>query len=412
MAITLQTLKGFRDFLPPEKHLRDNVAEKIRTSFKSFGFEPLETPTLEYAELLLGKYGAEADKLVYTFTDRGERQIGLRYDQTVPTARILAQYQGQLPKYFRRYQIQSVFRADKPQKGRYREFTQCDIDIFGSNSAVADAEILACSYSAFQSVGFTSAEIYINDRQSLFSTLEPFATEAISVLSIIQTIDKLDKLTPEEVANELIAKGLTEAQAKQVLFELEKCVMSDNLLDIVQKTISLGVPAEKLKFSSNLARGLDYYTGMIFEIRLPEFKMGSFGGGGRYDHLIKQLGGPDIPAVGIAFGFDRMVEAAKELNLFGQTNSEAKVLMTLFDENYAAESLVAAAAIRSAGISVEVFPSFDKLGKQFKHADARKIPWVVIIGESEVKAQKVTLKNMATGDQFDLSLGDAIAKLS
>lgn len=164
----LQTLKGFRDFLPEEKRNRNFVMEKIKETFEKFGFEPLETPTLEYSSLLLGKYGDEADKLVYTFEDRGGREIGLRYDQTVPTARVLAQYQNELPRYFRRYQMQNVFRADKPQKGRYREFTQCDIDIFGSTASTTDAEIVACTYEAFKNVGFDNLEIRFNDRQLLF----------------------------------------------------------------------------------------------------------------------------------------------------------------------------------------------------------------------------------------------------
>src|SRR5579859_5434391 len=168
MNMTIQTLKGFRDFLPLEKRKRDFVRGKIVEIFERFGFEPLETPTLEYASLLLGKYGEEADKLVYTFEDRGERKVGLRYDQTVPTARVLAQYANDLPRFFRRYQIQNVFRADKPQKGRYREFTQCDVDIFGTTSPLADAEILACTYFAFQNVGYPEIELRVNDRQLLF----------------------------------------------------------------------------------------------------------------------------------------------------------------------------------------------------------------------------------------------------
>jgi histidyl-tRNA synthetase len=411
MSQALQTLKGFRDFLPAEKRLRDAVAEKIKQTFQRFGFEPLETPTLEYAELLLGKYGAEADKLVYTFEDRGERQIGLRYDQTVPTARVLAQYQGQLPKYFRRYQIQSVFRADKPQKGRYREFTQCDVDVFGSQSAVSDAEVLACTYAIFQDLGLKTAEIQVNDRQSLFSTLSPFATETVPVLSIIQSIDKLDKVTPVEVTAELVAKGLTQEAAEALLIKLEKSAMSANLQDIVQKTILLGVPAEKLKFSPNLARGLDYYTGLIFEIRLPAYEFGSFGGGGRYDHLIETLGGPDIPAVGFALGFDRVVEAVKDLGQLATTEAATQVLVTIFSEELAETALEAATAFRSAGIRTEVFPAVDKLGKQFKYADTKQIPWAVVIGESEAAAKQLTLKNLATGEQTTLDLAAAIAQI-
>src|SRR3989344_5010964 len=186
MTIKPQTLKGFRDFLPEEKRKRDFVAQKIKEIFELFGFEPLETPTLEYATLLLGKYGKEVDKLLYTFKDRGDRELALRYDQTVPTARILAQYQSILPKYFRRYQIQNVFRADKPQKGRYREFTKCDIDIFNSTSPVADAEIIATTYFAFKNVGYPEIKLYINDRQTLFRYLKPYKSKSLNIFSIIQ----------------------------------------------------------------------------------------------------------------------------------------------------------------------------------------------------------------------------------
>ena len=221
MSSPVQTLKGFRDFLPAEKRKRDYVMAKMRTVYERFGFEPIETPTLEYADLLLGKYGDEADKLVYHFQDRGERDIALRYDQTVPTARILYQYQSELPRYFRRYQIQNVFRADKPQKGRYREFTQSDCDIFGSTDPIADAEVLAVFYAVYTELGLDSVSIEVNDRETLFSVLTPFATTQAPVLSLTQTIDKLDKQTPAEVTTELVRKGLTKTAAEQLLSELK-----------------------------------------------------------------------------------------------------------------------------------------------------------------------------------------------
>ena len=298
----LQTLKGFRDILPEQKQQRDFVINKVKETFELFGFAPMETPTLEYASLLLDKYGKEADKSVYTFKDRGGRKIGLRFDQTVPAARVLAQYQQQLPKFFRRYQIQNVFRSDKPQKGRFREFTQCDIDIFGAASPLADAEIIACTYQAFKNVGFKKIILKINDRQILFKVLKPFANNQVNTLSIIQTIDKLDKKSTNKVIKELTNKGLEKKTAKQALDKIKKANISQNLKEIINLSQNLGVPQKVLKFSPTLARGLDYYTGMIFEVILPELKAGSCAGGGRYDNLIKQLGGIDIPAVGIAFG--------------------------------------------------------------------------------------------------------------
>jgi histidyl-tRNA synthetase len=413
MNQTPQNLKGFRDFLPAEKRKRDFVASKVKASFEVFGFEPIETPTLEYADLLLGKYGDEADKLVYTFEDRGDRRIGLRYDQTVPTARVLIQYQNELPRYLRRYQIQNVFRADKPQKGRFREFTQCDIDIFGSTSPIADAEVLACTYFAYKNVGFPTVRLNVNDRQVLMGTLAPFATAEISTLSIIQTIDKLDKISVEDGVAELVRKGLPEAQARAAIGEIEKADMSSNLEEIVNKTINLGVPAEALVFNPKIARGLDYYTGMIFEVSVPEYPSGSLGGGGRYDQLIEQLGGNNVPAVGIAFGFDRMVEAADELGLIPTESTGTQVLVTVFDENEdsQAAALTTANQLRGAGISTEVYPAVDKLGKQFQLADRKAIPYVIIIGEAELTADQVTLKDMRSGEQQQISIDQALAQI-
>jgi histidyl-tRNA synthetase len=405
-----QTLKGFRDFLPLEKRKRDYVAAKIETVFRRYGFAPLETPTLEYAELLLGKYGDEADKLVYSFEDRGGRAVALRYDQTVPTARVLAQYQNDLPKYFRRYQIQNVFRADKPQKGRYREFTQCDCDIFAPGT-VADAEILAVYYSVYAELGLSSLVIEINDRQTLLSTLSEFTNDSVDVFSLIQSIDKLDKLSEGEVKAELIKKGLGTEVAVGALEAIKNAEMSENLYEIVDKAVALGVPKETLRFNPNLARGLDYYTGLIFEGRIPEYTVGSVGGGGRYDALINELAGIEMPAVGFGIGFDRTVEAADQLGLIPVENSEVQVMVALMDEDAIDSSLEAAAQLRKAGLTVEVYPQLDKIGKQFKRADQLGIPYVLLIGSIEKKVGKVTLKNMSTGDQTHYLLKDAIVEI-
>lgn len=411
MSTLVQTLKGFRDFLPEEKRKRDYVVAKMKAVYERFGFEPIETPTLEYADLLLGKYGDEADKLVYNFKDRGDRDIALRYDQTVPTARILYQYQAELPRYFRRYQIQNVFRADKPQKGRYREFTQSDCDVFGSTDSLADAEVLAVFYAVYFELGLKNIVIEVNDRETLLSFLQPFSTPAVGVLSLTQSIDKLDKQTPAEVADELIAKGLSAESASKLLSELQKVVPSEQLQKIVDKAKALGVPASALKFNPNLARGLDYYTGLIFESRLPEYPSGSLGGGGRYDKLIEQLSGYQMPAVGFAVGFDRTVEIADELGLLPSESLGSQVLVSVFDEQFAAESLKAATALRAAGIKSEVYPAVDKLGKQFKLADQKKIPYVVIIGETEVQSQTITLKTLKTGEQQQMSVAAVVEKL-
>lgn len=412
-STTPQNLKGFRDFLPAEKAARDYVMSSIAKTYQTFGFSPLETPTLEYAELLMGKYGSEADKLVYSFEDNGGRQVAMRYDQTVPTARVLTQYQNDIPKYFRRFQMQNVFRADKPQKGRFREFTQCDIDIFNSTDSIADAEILACTYAAFTNLGFKNVQLKVNDRQVLISTLKEFATTEVDVFSIIQSIDKLDKLPPEKVASELVDKGLLQQNATAVLEAINAAEQSESLKNILNLAESLGVPTTSLVFTPTLARGLDYYTGMIFEVIVPEYPVGSCGGGGRYDNLISQLGGPDIPAVGMAIGFDRVVEAASELGLLPENlGASARVLVSVFSEELAQESAKIAAQLRAAGIATELYPdASDKLGKQFKLADQKGIPFVVIVGEEEVASKMLALKDMKTGEQQILSLEQAVTLL-
>ncbi|HBU21411.1 TPA: histidine--tRNA ligase [Candidatus Beckwithbacteria bacterium] len=405
-----QTLKGFRDFLPNEKRKRDFVLEKIKQTFELFGFEPLETPTLEYADLLLGKYGKEADKLIYIFKDRGNREVGLRYDQTVPTARVLTQYKNQLPKYFRRYQFQNVYRADKPQKGRYREFTQCDIDIFGTTSPLADTEIIACTYFAFKNVGFPNVTLRINDRQILFDVIKKSGITEQKSLSVIQSLDKLDKKTVDQVQMELKKKGVTLEQFQKINNLLKQARPTKQLEKIIGFSISSGVPKDRIEFIPYLARGLDYYTGMIFEVIIPEFESGSLGGGGRYDKLIDQLSGTNTPAVGIAFGFDRMVEAASEMNLIPKATSVIKALITIFP-GYEGKSLNLANTLRTADIKTEIFPQDENLDKQLKYAAAKNIPFVLMIGPDEAKADKVTLKDMTTGEQQSLTLDQVVVRL-
>ncbi|AKM79131.1 MAG: Histidyl-tRNA synthetase [Candidatus Beckwithbacteria bacterium GW2011_GWB1_47_15] len=405
-----QTLKGFRDFLPNEKRKRDFVLEKIKQTFELFGFEPLETPTLEYADLLLGKYGKEADKLIYIFKDRGNREVGLRYDQTVPTARVLTQYKNQLPKYFRRYQFQNVYRADKPQKGRYREFTQCDIDIFGTTSPLADTEIIACTYFAFKNVGFPNVTLRINDRQILFDVIKKSGITEQKSLSVIQSLDKLDKKTVDQVQMELKKKGVTLEQFQKINNLLKQARPTKQLEKIIGFSISSGVPEDRIEFIPYLARGLDYYTGMIFEVIIPEFESGSLGGGGRYDKLIDQLSGTNTPAVGIAFGFDRMVEAASEMNLIPKATSVIKALITIFP-GYEGKSLNLANTLRTADIKTEIFPQDENLDKQLKYAAAKNIPFVLMIGPDEAKADKVTLKDMTTGEQQSLTLDQVVVRL-
>lgn len=412
MSNPVQTLKGFRDILPTQQRLFQRAAASLQTTFERFGFEPIATPTLEYAELLLGKYGDEADKLVYSFEDRGGRKVALRYDQTVPTARFLVENQNNLPKQFRRYQIGPVFRADKPQKGRFREFTQCDCDIFGSTDPIADAEILAVFYQAYADLGLNSVQIEFNDRQTLLAALSPFATDQVSVNSIIQSIDKLDKQSPEAVIAELETKGLPKSAAQAVLLKIENAEKSSNLLSIEQFATDLGIPPAQLVFNPKLARGLDYYTGLIFEAKIPEYPVGSVGGGGRYDNLIGELAGMHIPAVGFGIGFDRTLEAISQLESLPLSTQSAQVMVTVFSPELANQSAQLATQLRQAKIDTELYPSFDTLGKQFKTADQKNIPFAVILGQDEVEANKATLKNLLTGEQQTLDVSDLITQLS
>lgn len=399
-STTLQTLKGFRDFLPVQMRQRNWVREKVVAAFERSGFQPLETPTLEYKETIMGKYGAEADKLVYQFTDNGEREVAMRYDQTVPVARVMAQYRGQLLLPFRRYQIQNVFRAEKPQRGRYREFLQCDIDLFGSTDTLADAEVVATANAAYAAIGFTKFEIRVNDRQLLTSTLQLLATAEVPVNSIIQSIDKLDKMPADAVAQELQAKGLSAAAAEQVLSSIQAAQPTAALQEIIALAESLGVPANRIVFQPTLARGLDYYTGLIFEIVVDGYR-GSLGGGGRYDGLVELLSGISLPAVGFAMGFDRTVEVATELGLLPEALAPAEYLVTVFDDSPEMRQAAAATAamLRSQGKAVELYPQSVKLSKQLKYASAQGIPNAVIIGPDEWPRGEALVKEMTTGSQ-------------
>ena len=376
----VQTLKGFRDFLPKEMRKRQYVINTLKQVFESYGFEPLETPALEYAEILLGKYGEEGDKLMYKFKDNGDRDVALRYDQTVPLARVVAQYQNELPMPFKRYQIQPVWRAENTQKGRYREFLQCDADIVGANSPLSDAEIINLAEKALEKLGFSNYKIVINDRVN-FANVPPLA---------IATIDKLQKIGKEGVLKELGDKGIPASTLDEVLNKKP----TENLEKIIRL---LNNP--RVVFDPTLARGLDYYTGLIFEIEIEGYSAGSVCGGGRYDNLIGMFAGKDIPAVGFAFGFDRLVEAMDELNLFPTDLATTKVLVTVFSDDLRNKSIEVANKLRENDINTELYLDDAKMEKQLKYADQKGIPFVVIIGPDEAKNNTVTLKNMKTREQ-------------
>jgi histidyl-tRNA synthetase len=400
----IQPPKGFRDFLPQKSLQRNFLIEKLKTLFQRFGFDPLETPTLEYAEVLLGKYGEEADKLIYIFEDKGGRKLGLRYDQTVPLARIVSQYQN-LPKPFKRYQIQSVFRAENPQKGRFREFIQADIDIVGEESLLAEAEIIAVSLKIFKELGFKKTKIFINDRKN-FENLDK---------KVISAIDKLEKVGEEKVIEEIAKeKTISNDEAKAILDQIKNKKPNEAILKLFSllKTYDLK-EEEDFVFKPTLARGLDYYTGIIFEAVDDNYKGGSLGGGGRYDNLIGIFSKNSIPACGFAFGFDRLLEAGNELNLFPKKSTSTKVLVTIFSKDFIEKSIKVAAFLREKNINTELFLNPEKkLDKQLKYADKKGIPYVLILGEEEVKKNVVKLKDLKTGSQKEFSLEEALKILS
>lgn len=413
MGNNLRTLKGFRDFLPKQAKKRAQVIEIFRKTFEARGFDPIETPTLEYASLLLGKYGTEADKLVYAFKDRGEREVALKYDQTVPTAKFLSMYANEVGLPFKRYQIQPVFRAEKPQAGRYREFLQCDIDIFGTTSAISDAQILSTTVSALNALGLSNyIKIAINDRAILYMIIKQAGIEPDKYSGIIATLDKLDKKSKDEVREELQAKGLNDSQTDKIFEEIKSAQPTENLKRVIDLALDLGVKREKLVFTPHLARGLDYYTSTIFEIVLEGKKGFSIAGGGRYDNLIEQLSGSPIPAVGIAFGFDRIMQAIEEKNTLEDKKTCPQILVTIFDPSHLQDSIKLTSELLEKNVSVDLYPDLSaRLDKQFKYANRRQIPFVAIVGPQEKKNNTMQIKDMKTGKQEEMKIEEVIELL-
>ena len=417
MNIEPKILKGFRDFLPQEARKRQYVVDKFRSVFESFGFEPLETPVLEYEETLTGKYGEEGDQLMYRFEDNGKRRVAMRYDQTVPLSRVVAQYQNELPSIFKRYQIQSVWRADKPQKGRYREFVQCDIDTVGINSSVADAEIIATAAKALEAVGFKNFTILINDRRVFSELIEKGSVSKEEMDYAVVAVDKLKKIGEEGVIAELVGKGIANERAKEIFQLIQTQEKTDTLRDISSYLENIPTLKEKITFDPTLARGLSYYTGAIFETEVEGYPVGSICSGGRYDNLIGMFAGRQIPAVGISFGFDRMIDAMDTLGLFpaNLAVSATKVLVTIFLEELRQNSLETANKLREAKINTEIYLGEIKeknpLEKQLKYADQKQIPYVIIIGSEEAEKKIVTLKNLQTREQKQMNFEDLVSSL-
>jgi histidyl-tRNA synthetase len=477
--------RGMRDFLPADVRKREYVIGIIKQVYESYGFEPLETPAVENIETLMGKYGEEGNQLVFKILKRGEKLTGefakfselaesenspnstnsvnsltdlaLRYDLTVPLARVVADRRNELPKFFKRYQIQPVWRADRPARGRFREFYQCDVDAIGSGSMIIEAEMMSAVSEIFSRLGrpteaanFDDFVILVNHRDVLFGFGEAFKIADDKLNDALVVIDKADKIGPGAVMNELVNKGiLSEEDAGIMVMELFSSVGE------VRETSDTRSPVEKLedenheelnrlegiigqtergraglkaireflalskglqshghiRIQSSLARGLSYYTGAIFEVGLNrlDFK-GSIGGGGRYDGLIGMFGKEQIPACGFSLGLERILVVMDERGMFPPEIAEsapADVMVTLWSEETAAESLKLASELRSAGLRVTVYPEADKFGKQMKYADAVHVPFVAVLGESEIAEGKVTVKNMKTGDQVTVARGEA-----
>lgn len=409
---TLNTLKGFRDFLPEQAIARRFVVEKIRSTFERFGYDPIETPALEYAEVLTGKYGEDADKLLYTFKDRGERMVGLRYDQTVPTARLIGQY-PELPKPFKRYQIQSVWRQEKPQSGRFREVLQCDADIFAPNlTALMDAEPLALCYFVLLELGFKEITIKVNSRTLLFKMMEKAGVSRSLQLPAITAIDKLDKIGEEAVRTQL-AKKLSPQTAEAIFRELSACKPDDYLQICLETAYALGVLKESLIFSPTLARGLDYYTGIIYEAVIAGYKPGSAAGGGHYDKLVGRFFNQDMPGTGFSLGFDRLLEALEQFNLLPKKVTVSDVLVTIFSPEFSQKSIDIASLLRQRNLNVELYlDASTKLDKQLKYADKKGIPYAIIIGPDEVQRNVVTLKDLQKQEQKQMTVEEVINLLT
>ena len=438
--------KGTRDFSPEEVAKRNYIFETIQTEFKRFGFQPIETPSFENSSTLMGKYGDEGDRLIFKILNSGDflkkadkkaleendstkltssiSEKALRYDLTVPFARYVVQHQNEIEFPFKRYQIQPVWRADRPQKGRFREFYQCDADVVGSKSLWQEVEFVQLYDAVFSKLGLEGVTIKINNRKVLSGFAEVIG-EQDKLIDFTVALDKLDKIGEDGVKKEMREKGISdEALSKiQPIFSLKgsfaekieglKAILKDSEtgrkgieeLEFIQNAVEeMPLKMAKLDLDVTLARGLNYYTGAIYEVAAPEnVKMGSIGGGGRYDDLTGIFGLKDMSGIGISFGLDRIYLVLEELNLFPDTVTQnTKVLFINFGDKEALYAMKAVSKLRSKNITAELYPDSAKMGKQMKYADKRGIPFTVLAGDEEMKNHKFTLKHMKSGEQSSL----------
>ncbi len=435
--------KGTRDFSPTEVAKRDYIIQTIKKHFEVYGFQPIETPSFENSETLLGKYGEEGDRLIFKILNSGDfiskvddvtyssknsaslspkiTEKALRYDLTVPFARYVVMHQNELDFPFKRYQIQPVWRADRPQKGRFREFYQCDADVVGTNSLLQEVELVQLYDAVFTDLGLNGVTIKINNRKILSGITEVIGIRHLLV-DFTVALDKLDKIGEEGVKKEMLAKGISEQAIEKAspLFAMSgtpseqlgqlKNLLSDSELgmtgvseleEIITNIETLELQSAQLQLDVTLARGLNYYTGAIFEVSAPEgVRMGSIGGGGRYDDLTGIFGLKDISGVGISFGLDRIYLVLEELNLFPETLSKSiDVLCVNFGTSEALAAMQLVSKLRANGIKAEVYPTNSKMQKQMKYANNRQVPYVVLIGEQELSKGEFVVKNMDTGEQ-------------
>lgn len=431
--ITPSILPGFMELLPADQIVFNNMLDIIKKTYEKYGFIPLDTPMIEKSEVLLAKSGGETEKQVYRF-NKGDNDLSLRFDLTVPLARYVSQHFGDLTFPFKRYHIGKVFRGEKPQKGRFREFYQCDIDIIGNESlsVINDAEILSVIYSTFKALGFDDFTIRINNRKVLNGFFE--SLNVSDKTEVLRTIDKLEKIGDKAVLSELEAIGLSNDDAERVLkfvglkgscseilsslreMNVQNEMFSEgiNELELVVNYIdSFKVPSSNYMIDLTIARGLDYYTGTIYETILNQYpSIGSVCSGGRYDNLAQKYTSKKLPGVGISIGLSRLFYQLREAGILGEMKraTPSKILVIPMNETMG-NALEIATKIRDEGVSAEIYFNEGKLGKKFSYADKLGIPYVMVVGEDEVKSGMYKLKNMATGDQNDLTVEQIIEKL-
>lgn len=432
-SIQPRTLKGFRDYLPEAMIPRERLIDIARRVYRSFGFSPIDTPALEYLEVLTGKGSDETDRQLYRFQDHGGRAVGMRFDLTVPLARFAAQHIGELGTPFKRYQIATVWRGENTQRGRYREFMQCDFDTLGTRSVAADIETALVIHELMQALGFSRFAIHLNNRMVLNGLLEKLGLRERST-AILRALDKLSKAGPEKVAQEMTeSAGASSDQAAQVLQLAELHGTNDQILqrlasllagnptgeegtarlaEILSGVRAGGVQDSRIVLDVSIARGLDYYTGAIYETFLDDLPgIGSVCSGGRYDKLASLYTKQDLPGIGASLGLDRLLAAMEELHMIERVRTPADLLIAFFDRQRLNDYLGLAAKLRAAGLAVEVYPEPKKLGQQLKYADQRGFRFAVIAGSRELDAGACQVKNLQTGETIECTLESGVEKV-